>query len=106
MKTVYLDEAFLCHAENAEGRRAVETEVFDETPESALPCFRFVPPGESYEDSVCPDGWIQCLDSEKVRACYEQQRITELSAQNEALINDMAQLVEEVYQSDLEMMTE
>lgn len=106
MKTVYIDEAYLCHAENAEGRRAVETEVFDEIPESALPCFRFVPPGESYAGSVCPDGLIQCLDSGKVRAHCERQRIAELSAQNEALVNDMAQLVEEVYQSDLEMMTE
>ncbi len=30
----------------------------------------------------------------------------ELSAQNDTLVDDMAQLVEEVYQSDLEMMTE
>lgn len=29
-----------------------------------------------------------------------------LAAQNDALVNDMASLVEEVYQSDLEMMTE
>lgn len=106
MKTVYIDEAYLCHAEDAEGRRAVETEAFDEIPEGALACFRFVPPGENFEGSACPEGFIQCLDSEKVRAYHERQRIAELSAQNDALVNDMAQLVEEVYRSDLEMMTE
>lgn len=35
-----------------------------------------------------------------------QAENAELSAQNAVLLDDMAQLVEEVYQSDLEMMTE
>ncbi len=39
--------------------------------------------------------------SERMRA---QQ--ADMAAQNDALVNDMAQLVEEVYRSDLEMMTE
>lgn len=71
MKTIYIDEGYICHAEIAEGRRAVETEAFDEIPESALVFFRFVPPGESYKGNVCPDGFIQCLDSAMVRAYTE-----------------------------------
>lgn len=68
MKTIYIDEAYICHAESAEGRRAVETEVFDEIPEIALTFFRFVPPGEIFEGSVCPEGFIQCVNTEKVQA--------------------------------------
>ncbi len=40
MRTICIDEEYVCHAEDAEGRRAAGTEAFDELPESALAFFR------------------------------------------------------------------
>lgn len=88
---IYIDADHICHAENAEGRRAVETEAFDEIPESALAFFRFVPPGEIYGGSVCPDGFIQCLDSEMVRA------YTEAYNRAQAELADMRAALDTIY---------
>ncbi len=40
MRTICIDEEYVCRAEDAEGRRAVAAEAFDELPESALAFLR------------------------------------------------------------------
>ena len=45
---IYLDSEFRCYAEAAEGRTAVETEVFDGMCKTLINGYRFVPDGETW----------------------------------------------------------
>lgn len=51
-------------------------------------------------------GAIDGVIGPQTRAAVDKVRelVTELTAENTTLINDMAQMIEEVYQSDMEMM--
>lgn len=51
MRTIYLDSDFICHAENAEGRTPIETDVFDGMPKEYVEGFRYVPQGETWTRS-------------------------------------------------------
>jgi len=77
----------------------------DQTPESEGlkdPQGRPVGIGDSYADGKFYRDGVEILTPlEKAQA-----ENAELSAQNAALLENMANLVEEVYQGDLEMMTE
>ncbi len=77
----------------------------DRTQESGVlkdPQGRPVTAGDSYADGKFYRAGVEILTPlEQVQA-----ENAELSAQNAALLEDMANLVEEVYQGDLEMMTE
>lgn len=44
--TIYLDDEYICHLDNAEGRQAVETDVFDGKEKAYIEGFRFVPDGQ------------------------------------------------------------
>ena len=48
---IYLDSEFRCYAEAAEGRTAVETEVFDGKCRTLIEGYRFVPSGETWTRS-------------------------------------------------------
>ena len=49
--TIYLDNDFVCHTESAEGRRAIETDVFDGQPKAYIEGYRYVPQGETWTRS-------------------------------------------------------
>ena len=55
MRTIYLDSEYMCHAEPADGRQAVETDAFDGICSGALECYRFIPAGQTW---MRPDGRI------------------------------------------------
>ncbi len=102
--TIYVDKECKCHMSDDGTRRAVETEFFDGK------CAEFV---EGYRCVPSPSGemiapWRDYAQLAQCQAIYERMRAqqADMAAQNDALVNDMAQLVEEVYRSDLEMMTE
>ena len=40
----------MCHLENGEGRRAVQTDVFDGVVDQVIPYYRYIPQGETYTD--------------------------------------------------------
>lgn len=63
MKTIYIDENFMCHAENAAGRRKVETENMGVICNEALEYYRFVPKGETWQGGTCTEDFIQCINS-------------------------------------------
>ena len=83
MKTIYLDEDFICHAEYAEGRTSVETTVLDYVCDTALPFYRYVPPGKRW---VKPNGMMvkgeftQCLDSAEADKLQTQYMLAEYEA--------------------------
>lgn len=82
MRTIYIDSNFICHAEYADGRTAVETAALDNVCDAALVCYIYVPEGMSY---VKPNGntlkgeFIQCIDS-RVAGILQRQYETQLAA--------------------------
>lgn len=46
--TIYIDNDYKCYVSDAEGRRAVETEVFAGKCEEWIESFRYVPEGETW----------------------------------------------------------
>ena len=111
MKTIYIDSDFKCHLSDDGTMTPVETDFFDYICDTMLEGYRFVPAGETWtrEDGEVFDGemiapWKPWLDLDDAQREYERELITELTAENETLIADMAQMIEEVYQSDMEMM--
>lgn len=108
---IYVDSDFKCHISNDGTMRSVETDFFDKKADELIEGYRFVPFGETWtrEDGEVFDGemiapWKPWQELDNAQREYERELITELTAENETLIADMAQMIEEVYQSDMEMM--
>ena len=111
MKTIYMDSDFKCRTVGDGTLTAAETDFFDGKCDAFVEGYRFVPEGESWtrEDGTVFHGemaapWKPWQALDKAQREYERQRVPELESENETLLADMAQLVEEVYQSDVEMM--
>ena len=110
---IYIDTDYKCHIANDGTMAAVETDAFDGKCAAYIEGYRYIPAGEVWtrEDGVAFHGemiapWKPWEELDAYQRAYERQRVAELTEENESLLADMAQLVEEVYQSDLEMMTE
>ena len=111
MRTIYIDSDFKCHTVGDGTLTTVETDFFDGKCDTFVEGYRFVPAGQSWtrEDGAVFRGemaapWKPWQELDKAQREYERRLAETLSAENAALISDMAQMVEEVYQSDLEMM--
>lgn len=72
MRTIYIDKIFLCHAENASGRRKIETDNMCGICDEALEYYRFVPKGETWRGVTCSEDFIQCIDSAGVNAAWSR----------------------------------
>ena len=110
--TIYIDNDYKCHISNPDGTlTAVETDVFDGKCPAYIEGYRYIPDDETW---TRPDGvtfagemiaprrdWRE-LDAAQRE--YEREQLAALTVENEALVADMAQMVDDVYQSDMEMM--
>lgn len=108
--TIYIDSDFQCHAATADGLTAVETDVFDGMCAAYIEGYRFVPAGATWTrpDGVVFQGemvspWKPWRELDSAQRAYEQEQLESLSAQNAELLDAMAAMVEDVYQSDTEM---
>lgn len=111
MKTVFIDSEFKCHTADDGTMTAVETEFFDGKCDAIIDGYCFVPAGESFtrEDGAVFHGelafpWKPWEELDAAQRAYERELAETLSAENAALLSDMAQMIDEVYQSDMEMM--
>ena len=111
MKTIYIDSDFKCRTVCDGTLAAVETDFFDGKCDAFVEGYRFVPEGESWtrEDGAVFHGemaapWKPWQELDKAQREYEMELVGQLQTENAALISDMAQMVEEVYSSDMEMM--
>lgn len=111
MKTIYTDSDFKCHVTNDGTLTTVETDFFDGKCDAFVEGYRFVPDGESWtrEDGAVFHGemaapWKPWSELDAAQRVYERELVSQLQAENATLISDMAQMIEEVYQSDMEMM--
>lgn len=48
MKTIYLDNDYMCHADNDGEMQPVKTDAFDRMCDGALACYSFVPAGQTW----------------------------------------------------------
>ena len=109
---IYIDSDFKCHTSNPEGTMAaVETDAFDGKCSAYIEGYRYIPAGETW---TRPDGvtftgemiapWKDWRELDAAQREYEREQLAALASENDALVADMAQMVEEIYQSDTEMM--
>ena len=108
--TIYIDSDFQCHTATADGLTAVETDVFDGMCAVYIQGYRFVPAGATWTrpDGVVFQGemvspWKPWRELDAAQRAYEQEQLESLTAQNAELLDAMAAMVEDVYQSDTEI---
>ena len=110
--TIYIDIEYKCHTSNPNGMcTAVETDFFDGKCVAYIEGYRYVPSGATWTrpDGVTFSGemiapWKDWLELDAAQRDYEREQLATLQAENAALVADMAQMVDDVYQSDMEMM--
>ena len=110
--TIYIDNDFKCHVSNPDGiYTAVEMDFFDGKCAAYIEGYRFVPAGAEWirSDGVVFQGemvapWKDWRELDDIQREYEREQLEAMAAENETLISDMAQMVDEVYQSDIEIL--
>ena len=102
MTTIYIDSDYKCHTSPGEGLTAVETDFFDGKCRQYIEGYRFVPSGESWEredgevftgEMVAP--WRPYEILAEFQAIYEEEQAK--------ATKEIAAIVEEVYNSDMEV---
>lgn len=81
MKTIYLDNDYVCHLESAEGRTVVETNVFDGVVDAAIPYYRYIPKDTEWTDSkgrVLHGLFVQATDSAAIDRITQQAYIADM----------------------------
>lgn len=108
---IYMDSDFKCFTAPGDGLTEVETDFFDGKCAAYIEGYRFVPEGQSWmrEDGEVFAGemaspWKDWEALDGVQREYEREQHDLLVSQNTELVNTIADMVEEVYQSDLEEM--
>ena len=108
MSTIYIDTEFKCHVANDGTMAAVETDFFNGKSAAYIEGYRFVPFGAEWtrSDGVAFRGemitpWKPWEELDDAQRDYERQQLEEANAQNAQLLETMAAMVEEVYESDL-----
>lgn len=100
--TIYIDSDYKCHTSPGEGLTAVETDVFDGKCRQYIEGYRFVPAGETWTRK---DG--QVFHGEMVAPLRDYAILSEFQevAQEEQAkaTEEIATIVEEVYNSDVEV---
>lgn len=100
--TIYIDADCKCHTSPGEGLTAVETDAFEGKCRQYIEGYRFVPAGQSWERE---DG--QAFEGEMVAPWRNYELLAEFQAiyeeEQAKAMEEIAALVEEVYNSDLEV---
>ena len=108
---VYIDQDFKCHTISGTGLTAVETTAFDGKCTTYIDGYRFVPNGSTWvrSDGAVFQGemiapWKPWDELDAVQREYEREQVQNLTTQNKDLLSTIADTVEEIYTSDLEVM--
>lgn len=99
---IYIDSEYICHTSPGEELTAVETNSFDGKCSQFIEGYRFIPAGESW---IREDGEV--FHGEMVTPWRDYSLLAELQALYEEeqakSTEEIAALVEEVYNSDMEV---
>ena len=89
---IYIDSDFKCYTSAAEGRRAIETDVFNGKCEEWIESYRYVPSGETWvrDDGVMFTGemvspWKDLTDAYAAQAAY----VTAQNTQYETALSEI-----------------
>lgn len=103
--TIYIDTDYKCHTAPGDGLTAMETDYFDGKCQAYIEGYRFVPAGATWTrpDGVTFSGeliapwkdWQKLNDAQQ--KYVQEQRIAELEAQNETLMQCLLEMSEVVY---------
>lgn len=100
--TIYIDNDYKCHTSSGDGFTPVETDAFDGKCRQFIEGYRFVPAGETW---IREDG--QVFIGEMVAPWRPYEILVELQAvyeeEQDKATAEMAALIEEVYNSDFEV---
>lgn len=100
--TIYIDSEYKCYTSPADGLTAVETDAFDGKCRQFIEGYRFVPAGETW---IREDG--QAFAGGMIAPCRPYEILVELQAvyeeEQDKATAEMAALIEEVYNSDMEV---
>lgn len=97
MRTIYIDSDYICHADNADGRIEIHTDILNGICDVALECYILIP---EHDDKV---DFCQCFDNDKAGAIRRQNLIDE---SNSISIDEVSEIIEQLYEADLEMIGE
>lgn len=106
--TIYIDSDFKAHTVAGDGLTAVETTAFDGKCAAYIDGYRYVPNGQIWTradgavfhgEMVAP--WKPWAVLDGIQRAYEREQVQSLTAQNAELLDAMAAMVEDVYNSDL-----
>ena len=81
MKTIYLDSGFMCHLEEDGGRLPVETDVFDNVYNEAIPYYRYIPEGMEWTDEkgrTIYGTFIQATNSKMIDQIQREMSIADM----------------------------
>ena len=100
--TIYIDNDYKCHTSPGDGLTAVETDAFNDKCHQFIEGYRFVPSGETW---VREDG--QAFHGEMVAPWRDYAILSEfqevVQEEQDKATAEMAALVEEVCNSDMEV---
>lgn len=110
---IYIDSEFKCYATSGDGLTEVESTFFDGKAPGFIEGYRFLPEGMSWtrEDGAVFAGemvspWKDWEALDEIQRAYEREQLQDVTAQNDELLSTIAEMIEEVYESDLEAMEE
>lgn len=107
---IYIDQYFKCHINNDGTMTPVNTDFFDGKCDSYIEGYRFVPSGCTWTRSdgevfhgemIAP--WKDWHELDDAQRQYEREQLEAVMLENDALLSDLAAMVDVVYESDLEV---
>ena len=100
--TIYIDTDFRCHVEDGDGRRAFDVEFFDNKCKAFIEGYRYVPTGETWTRS---DGEV--FTGEMIAPAMDYAKLAAAQGgydeRDAEAIQEIADLVEDVYTNDIEV---
>lgn len=103
MKTIYIDKNFICHSNYIKGRKKYVVDFLDDVPNECIEYYRYVPDGEVYvhNNKKIFGEFIQVIKSDE--AVQLVQLAKKNIKQEEDHLNELAELIEVIYEQDMEM---
>lgn len=102
MKTIYLDQDYLCHAADGGGMSEIKTDIFDAVCDGAMECYRFVPSGVDWQR---PDGNVihGPFIQPAVPVAIPDAAQSQYERDEAAHLEELGALIEEIYNEDMEV---
>lgn len=102
---IYIDDEYRCHVSDGDGLRLVETDAFEGECAEYIEGFRFVPAGETWTraDGTVFRGEMISPWKPYAQLVAVRDAVRRNDAERDA---ELAALIEEIYQEDMEMFDE